>query len=266
MNDPASAVSAESNSPKHTSQPASRLHLLYHELRPGGSSYSYVTSTELFERHLDLYVRLRTPENAIWPELTFDDGHISNLEFAAPILQAHDLTASFFITVGWTGTKPGYMGWDELRALHAAGQTIGAHGWSHTLLTHCNDRELDAELTNSRLTLEDKLGAAITTMSLPGGRADRRVFDACAQAGYTHVFTSVPKAEPPPLGATVGRFNIQGNMQPEWIAKLFTPDSAVLAKLQRSDRIKQTAKSLLGDSLYAKLWSLANRQEPEGHI
>jgi peptidoglycan/xylan/chitin deacetylase (PgdA/CDA1 family) len=220
--------------------------------------------TSLFERHTELIAQLRRAQQpALWPELTFDDGHISNIELAAPILQSHNLTALFFITVGWTGTKPGYMGWPELRSLHQAGHSIGAHGWTHKLLTHCSEQELPAELRAARLALEDKLGVSITTMSLPGGRYNRRVLTACAEAGYTRVFTSQPKAEAPPLGITVGRLNVLGDMQPEWMAKLFEPDSTVLAGLGRQYRIKSAAKALLGDRLYERLWALLNHRERE---
>lgn len=218
----------------------------------------------MFERHIDLFVRLRAEGDGLWPEVTFDDGHISNLEYAAPILQAHGLTAQFFITVGWTGTKAGYMGWEELRALHAEGQSIGAHGWTHTLLTHCNEKELQVELGDARAALEDGLGSSVTTMSLPGGRYNRRVLAACAAAGYTEVYTSIPRSEGMPLGATVGRLNVLGSMEPEWLTKLLEPESGVLAGLGRQYRVKAAAKAVLGDGLYKRLWALVNRQEPGG--
>jgi hypothetical protein len=153
-----------------------------------------------------------------------------------------------------------------VRKLHEAGQSIGAHGWTHTLLTHCNEKELQIELGNARLTLEDKLGTSVTTMSLPGGRYNRRVLAACEESGYTQVFTSEPRAESMPLGATVGRLNIRGDMQTAWISNLFQSDSGVLAGLGRQYRIKATAKTLLGDGLYEKLWAILNRKEPDGDV
>jgi hypothetical protein len=246
-----------------TQQPSRRLFLLYHEIRSSESRYSYAIEGGMFERHLDLFVRLRATENVgLWPELTFDDGHSSDVEIAAPLLQSRGLTARYFITAGWTGTKKGYMDWPEVRSLHEAGFRIGAHGWSHKLLTHCSDAELQTELGRSRLTLEDKLGASVTTMSLPGGRANRRVLAACAEAGYTQIYTSVPRAESLPLGAIVGRLNIAGSMQPERIAKLFQPDGRSLRRLGRRYRMKEAAKALLGDRLYAGLWALVSRKEP----
>jgi peptidoglycan/xylan/chitin deacetylase (PgdA/CDA1 family) len=245
-------------------QPPDRLYLLYHELRPSRSSYSYVVETEEFEKQVDLFRKLRDTEGpGLWPEITFDDGHISNFEFGLPVLESRAIKASFFITVGWTGQKQGYMGWQELRALQQAGQRIGAHGWSHTLLTHCNPSELHRELVDARLTLEDKLGTSITTMSLPGGRYNRRILTACQEAGYTQIFTSIPRAEPDPSGPIVGRLNIRGDMSLEWITKLLQPASNLLDGLERQYQMKAAAKSLLGDRLYEKVWALLNRKESD---
>jgi peptidoglycan/xylan/chitin deacetylase (PgdA/CDA1 family) len=245
-------------------RPPDRLYLLYHELRPSRSEYSYVVETEQFEKQVDLFLELRKRHPpGLFPEITFDDGHVSNFEFALPILQSRAINAWFFITTGWTGQRPGYMGWQELRELQQAGQQIGAHGWSHALLTHCDPSQLHKELVESRLTLEDKLGVPVTAMSLPGGRSNQRVLDACLEGGYTKVFTSVPKPEPQPTGTTIGRLNIRGDMTLEWIAKLFEPESGVLSGLKRQHHIKATAKTLLGDRLYEKLWALLNRQEPD---
>ncbi len=247
-------------------QPPDRLYLLYHELRPARSSYSYVVETGEFEKHVDLFLKLKLEdarEPSLWPEVTFDDGHISNFEFALPALQSRAIKASFFITVGWTGRRRGYMGWQELRALQQAGQRIGAHGWSHALLTHCSASGLHRELVDARLTLEDKLGTSITTMSLPGGRYNRRILTACQEAGYTQVFTSIPRAEPDPAGPTVGRLNIRGDMSLEWITKLLQPGSNLLSGLERQYQMKAAAKSLLGDRLYEKVWALLNRKETD---
>lgn len=238
-----------------------RLHLLYHELRAVPADYSYVLSTDEFERHLDLFAEARQPGSGMfWPEITFDDGHVSNYELALPLLAARGVLATFFITVGWTGTRTGYMGWAQLQAVHAAGHSIGAHGWTHTLLTHCDDRALQMELADARHTLEDRLGTPVTTMSLPGGRSNARVLRACEEAGYSRIYTSVPQLEQ--AGSTlVGRLNLRSQTSSEWLRQLLTPESSLLAKLGRQDRWKSTLKRAIGDSAYAKLWAVLNRQE-----
>ncbi|MGA8940719.1 MAG: polysaccharide deacetylase family protein [Acidobacteriaceae bacterium] len=243
---------------------SNRLFFLYHELRAEASSYSYVIERNAFEQQADLFVHARTlGDTTLWPEITFDDGHISNYEVALPSLASRNLAATFFLTVGWTGTRPGYMNWHQVQALHAADQHIGAHGWSHTLLTHCDDTALRAELEKPRLTLEDKLGAPITTMSLPGGRFDQRVLAACKAAGYTHVYTSVPHAEPTDLPFLIGRLNLRNTASLDFLTQLLDTRSRALARLERQDKWKSALKRTLGDRLYARLWSAINRQESE---
>lgn len=247
--------------PAPSSQPRS-LFLLYHELRSAPSAYSYVTSTSTFAEHAAFF-RLPRAANTLIPRITFDDGHLSNLTEALPILQANQLSAHFFITAGWTGTRPGFLQAHHLRELHAAGQSIGAHGLTHTLLTHCSPAQLDRELRVARLLLEDTLSASITTLSLPGGRFNRAVLDACWAAGYTQVFTSVPCPEPEPLGRCVGRLNLQADADVPFLTRLLDPATGTLLRLERIDRLKNAAKRLLGDTAYRRLWSLVNREERE---
>jgi peptidoglycan/xylan/chitin deacetylase (PgdA/CDA1 family) len=246
-----------------------KLHFLYHEVTPHGMGL-YVIETNDLEKQIDLFMRIRNAESpGLWPEVTFDDGHISDYEYALPILQSRGFTARFFITAGWTGQRPGYMGWRELRSLHESGQLVGAHGWSHAFLTRCTPRDLDVELGKARALLEDKLGTPITTMSLPGGRFNRRVLAACREAGYTQVYTSVPRAEHETLGFTVGRLNVPGDRSLKWINNVLQPGSRALSDLGRQYRryrIKAVAKTVVGDRLYEKLWALWNHKEPDGGV
>lgn len=242
------------------------LHLIYHELRNDPSSYAYALECSAFEQHCDLFARLRHGDSTTFhPVVTFDDGHRSNYEFALPILQRHGIVARFFITVGWTNQRPGYANWHELRALHANGHHIGAHGWSHALLTHCTASELDRELTSARHALEDGLGVPVVTMSLPGGRSNDQVLQACWNAGYEQVFTSFPRAESPVWRprTTIGRLNIRRSTSPAMLDALLKPASGALRSLERQEHLKGAMKAIIGDKAYAKVWALLNRQQPE---
>ena len=254
------------------------LHFLYHQIRPAKSDYTYALGLEEFKAQAEFLAQSRRAAkqaagpvlNLVEPAITFDDGHVSNYECAFPVIERLSLSAHFFITVGWTGQRSHYMGWPELRALQGAGQCVGAHGWSHKLLTHCNRDELQRELVDARKKLEDGLGAAVTTMSLPGGRFNRRVLFACREAGYARVFTSEPKAElaaehDPPAERLTGRVNLLGSSDVPLLRKLLTPRSRELAALERKYRLKRTINSLLGDAFYAKVWALANGGQVEGH-
>jgi hypothetical protein len=244
-----------------------QLHLLYHELRPDAAAYSYVTDTDLFREQMHVCGDLLKSKANVIPVITFDDGHTSNYTLAAPILEDFGIKAHFFITAGWTATRTGFMDWAQLRALVAAGHRIGAHGWSHRLLPHCNHAELQDELVRPLKMLEDALGILIDTISLPGGRANRRVFAACEEAGYACVYTSVPRPEPVFATATtrrtIGRVNIHGGMTPSSLAQLLVPGSPSLRRLGQVSRAKAAAQSLLGDRLYARLWSIVNHEEAD---
>ena len=240
------------------------IHLIYHEVRKQESAYSYVMDLGEFERHLDLFSQLRKKSPVgILPEVTFDDGHISGHDDALPLLVEHGLSAHFFVTAGWIGSKENFMDWPEVRALHEAGQHVGAHGWSHTLLTHCNASELRRELRDARVKIEDELGCSITTMSLPGGRYNRRVLDGCRESGYTRIYTSQPKIEMGSEETLIGRLNIRRDMSLAWLEELFQPQSKTMSGLERQAKMKLAVRSILGDRLYAGLWSVLNRQEPE---
>ena len=241
-----------------------RLHLLYHELREQPGSYTYSLSCSEFDEQLTLFSQLQAQEKgSLRPEITFDDGHLSNFEHALPLLAHHGLRAKFFLTAGWIGSRPGYMDWNQVRQLHHAGHRIGAHGMTHTLLTRCDGQQLERELVDSRRRIEDELGSPVTTMSLPGGRHNRRVIAACREAGYKEVFTSIPRAEKLPGGALIGRINVRAGMTVTWLEELLQPGSEILSRLHRQYQLKEIAKATLGDRVYGAMWSLLNHEETE---
>ncbi len=252
------------------------LHFLYHEIRPAKSDYTYALDLKEFEAQAEFMAKtLRAaeqeakPYRLVRPAITFDDGHVSNYEHAFPVLKRFGLSAHFFITAGWTGQRADYMRLPALRTLQSAGQQVGAHGWSHKLLTHCDRSELQRELGDARKKLEDGLGVAVKTMSLPGGRFNRRVLAACQDAGYERIFTSEPATETSTglQGSAfklIGRVNLLAGSDVGLLCGLLTPGNSRLAALGRSYRIKRAVNTLLGDALYARVWALANGRQDAG--
>jgi peptidoglycan/xylan/chitin deacetylase (PgdA/CDA1 family) len=59
---------------------------------------------------------------------------------------------------------------DQIRALHRAGIEIGAHTRSHPILTRIDEHAAAAEIRGSKATLEDVIGAPVTTFAYPNGR------------------------------------------------------------------------------------------------
>lgn len=138
-------------------------------------------------RELDQWILGRDHHSKIM--ITFDDGHISHYEHAAPFLGEFKFPAIFFISVALIGQK-GSMNWPQLKQLHSKGFEIGSHGLNHVPLTYLSAHELDKELKGSKTVLEDGLGVEIKTFSVPRGFYNGRVRRAAEQAGYRYIFTS----------------------------------------------------------------------------
>lgn len=148
-----------------------------------------------------LLARLAAREPASQPTLTitFDDGYADNAEFAAPILDQLDLSATFFLTTGalgapsrfaWDrelGIEPAMMHWAQVRALRAAGFGIGSHTVHHVRMAAAVAAEQARELRASRQHLEEALGEPVLDFAYPfGGRGDcdAAVRAAVRAAGY----------------------------------------------------------------------------------
>ncbi len=84
--------------------------------------------------------------------------------------------------------------WDELREMHSAGMTIGAHTISHYNLTTLTDKEAEAEIAGSRDHLERELGDRIEHFAYPNGRTsghcDARIARVIAGVGLRSAVTS----------------------------------------------------------------------------
>ena len=235
-------------------QPATRGAVLaYHEVMPD-SNYAYCVTSSAFAEHLRLFDSLKK-SNSQGAQVTFDDGERSQYHNALPLLAEYGIKATYFATPGLIGTAAKFLGWDELRALQVAGHSIQSHGWSHKFLTSCSEAELAHELRESRQSLEDMLGTAIEEMSVPGGRWDRRVIQACAAAGYRRVYVSEPWVEIEIDGVEViGRFMVRRTTTIDELGKIVQRDRDALRKIKLRSQLRQGLVSLLGDSLYHRLW------------
>ncbi len=125
-------------------------------------------------------------------EITFDDGFDSDIELAAPLLQARGLTATFFVCAGLLGA-PGRLNADQVRQLSDAGMSIGSHGWAHTnWRTLADDQAIHQEVVQARDVLSHTLGGSpIDAVALPYGGYDRRVIHAARQV-FPKIYTSDP--------------------------------------------------------------------------
>jgi peptidoglycan/xylan/chitin deacetylase (PgdA/CDA1 family) len=189
--------------------------LMYHRVGDGrlpgreAGEDRYTVPADTLEAHLDLIreagcpvlpvdgigskARLALPPKAL--SITFDDGNESDRSLALAALSRRKLPAAFFVTPAWVG-QAGFMTWDEVRELRAAGMTVGAHGLDHSFLAYLSERELRVHLAEARRLMEDRLGEAPSSLALPGGSGGRREVRVARELGFRQVFGSVPRLAP----------------------------------------------------------------------
>jgi len=111
--------------------------------------------------------------------LSFDDGFVSSRRIALDILPRYSTKGLFFVCPGLVNSEPhvretltrtkvfnGHppadvpqmMSWSDIADLHRAGHTIGSHGHMHERLSRLSGEELRAEIVDSRVEIERRIG------------------------------------------------------------------------------------------------------------
>ena len=126
--------------------------------------------------------------------ITFDDGYVNVLDNAVPELLRHDFTATMFIISGRLG---GTNEWDEgpvwplmsdgqVAEVAASGMEIGSHSATHVRLSRVGADRLEAEVSGSRASLAELMGAPIRGFAYPWGSNDAAARRAVRDAGYDY--------------------------------------------------------------------------------
>jgi peptidoglycan/xylan/chitin deacetylase (PgdA/CDA1 family) len=227
----------------------------YHEITEDSSSYSYSVTVAQFAAHAAVIAKQRPPVRSL-PRITFDDGVQSQFRHALPILRQHSLAATFFVNTGLIGVVPEYMTWAQLEETFRLGHRVQSHGWSHACLPECSDVQLDEELRRSKGVLEERLGTAVDEISMPNGRWDRRVLEACARAGYRRAYLSDPWARYAANTGVevVGRLMVRATMTSEQLEGALNARGVTVLLSRARYQTKEQIKRLLGHGLYHRLW------------
>jgi peptidoglycan/xylan/chitin deacetylase (PgdA/CDA1 family) len=160
-----------------------------------------------FERHLQIAVddgwSFATPAEVIAepdkPQLalTFDDGLLSVLTNAVPVLRHHGIPATAFVVTGWAdGQVPEsnrrlLLDWRGVNALREAGMSVASHSVTHPDFGRLDPGEARRELEVSRERMSNMLGVETDEFAIPFGQSRNWTQAAgrvAAEVGYTTVY------------------------------------------------------------------------------
>ena len=118
--------------------------------------------------------------------ITFDDLYQSQVDNALPVLAKYGFKATFFVCANCPHVKG-----ENVKAVLAAGHTIGSHSYSHGDLTELRGAALRHEVAESRHVLESRYGITTSFFAYPGCNYDPTVEQAVINAGYLGAVTCV---------------------------------------------------------------------------
>ena len=114
--------------------------------------------------------------------LTFDDGYVSVLENALPLLRERNWPFTVFVSTDFVDQAyGGYLNWNQLRRLADNGATIGNHTRTHAhLIRRADDesapewrRRIHGQISDAGQRIDSELGdAAIPVLAYPYGEYD----------------------------------------------------------------------------------------------
>jgi len=198
------AQSPDTTAPNSATPNTAAVVLMYH--RFGEDAYPSTSVTmEQFESHIaeltsgpytilplsQIVAALQTgaelPDLAV--AITIDDAYSSVYEKAWPIFRREGIPFSLFVATEPVdrGTS-GYMTWQQIAELHAAGVEIGSQTVTHPHMPIRSTARNRDELTQSATILTEKLGTRPTLFAYPYGEASREIMELVRNTGYDAAF------------------------------------------------------------------------------
>ena len=148
--------------------------------------------------------------------VTFDDGYLSNLTLAEPVLAEMGIKAAVFVITGST-SLPSHMSWDQLAELLATGTfTVYSHTHSHLNNAAASNDAFLADEALAWQELTEHLGdIPYRVLSYPNGDYTLATMRALAADGYDlFVIQNIPGwyTENNPYGIRIlSRMNVSAN-------------------------------------------------------
>ena len=134
--------------------------------------------------------------------LSFDDGYRDIAENALPVIAEYGFRATVFLSTGvtdgrarfsWYRQQPPLLAWHEVVELDRGGSLeFEAHTVTHPNLLAVDDQRAMAEIADSKVELEERLGRAVSVFSYPAGLFGERERRFVSEAGYRFAVSCEP--------------------------------------------------------------------------
>jgi peptidoglycan/xylan/chitin deacetylase (PgdA/CDA1 family) len=185
--------------------------------------------------------------------LTFDDGWESDYTQAFRVLRELRLRATFFIVPTLVET-PGYVSWQQLREMVAAGMEIGSHSLTHPFMHQLDRDGLVHEFGESKRLIEDRLRQPVRTASLPRGWEPRDFESVLRELGYRAFCTSrVGWWYPGGRALAMPRVIVRRGLSVDEFVAIAGAKPRALWRLQAMESAKGLAKRCLGPRGWGRL-------------
>lgn len=182
-----------------------------------------------------LYSAPKTASSRARALLTFDDGHIDNLEVAAPVLEDLGLRGLFFVVPGFC-TEKGYLSAEGITELHRRGHTLGCHTMTHTSLEITPVEALENEIVRSGEMIEEWTSARVDAFAwtFAWNRITPKAWKLIRES-YCYCFTPCPGVVIPGKTAPhiLWRANVEANYPATHYRFMFSGMPSVIWTKQR---------------------------------
>lgn len=166
--------------------------------------------------------------------ITLDDGYRDAYTEAFPLLRYYGFTATFFLITGLIDEgHPGYLTWEQVTEMSAAGMDMEAHGHTHVDLRGRSVDYLIWQILGAKEAIEARTHKAVRFFCYPSGKYDEQVARVLQSANYWGAVTTEHGAlQCSTRPFELRRIRVRGTYHAEDLASVI--ESAMIAAEERS--------------------------------
>ena len=144
---------------------------------------------DFYDLSLAIADKRQLPEKPVI--ISLDDGYADNYENAFPILQEHGMQATFFVVTQFIDEgREGYLDWEMVKEMAAAGMRIEPHSKTHPDLSIAEREYVIYEALGSQETIAAHIGYTPRYFCYPGGDYNDETIAVLKELNYWGALTT----------------------------------------------------------------------------